>query len=45
MLLQLWDDDEDLKKAVIPILMAAYVKTKDSTENYLEEVGLFNYMM
>ena len=45
MLLQLWDEDEELKKAVIPILLAAYVKTKDSTENYLEEIDLMNYML
>ena len=45
MINELWADEQELKKNVMPIMLMAYNKTKNHTDNYLEEISLINYMM
>lgn len=42
---ELWADEDYLRRAVVPILLMAYDKTRDSTDGHLEELDLMNYMM
>lgn len=43
-LLELWNENEDMK-AVIPVILAAYQKSKTKGTNYLREMEVYNYMM
>ena len=44
MLGEIWGDDP-VKKACIPVMLAAYRKTREDQENHLPEIDLHNYMM
>ncbi len=45
MINELWADEEEIRKSIMPVMLVAYNKTKNHTDNYLEEISLINYMM